>query len=219
MRHDLYGAIHKALRTRLFDLCVELDRSDFANPAEAWVALAAYRRTVSFLREHHQHEAKFVDSALVGRAPEVLAATHDQHEAAEAALAEMDEIAAAIETTPDGAIAHGSRLAGRYRRFLIEYLAHMQHEEVAMNEALWDHFSDEQLADIQRRLQSSIAPARFAEWLEILVPSMNLDERARMFAGMKLGAPPPAFAAAAAVAERVLGRAGWDAIRARGGIA
>jgi hypothetical protein len=44
MRHDLYGAIHKALRTRLFDLCVELDRSDFANPAEVRIDLVSCPR-------------------------------------------------------------------------------------------------------------------------------------------------------------------------------
>src|SRR2546423_126719 len=97
-RVDLYGTVHKALRTRLFDTSVELARVDFGAPAEVGVALAAYRRTTGLLRQHH---------------------------------------------------------------------------------------------------------------------AMNLDERAAMVGGIKMGAPPQAFRAAADVAMRVLGRSAWSAVCTR----
>jgi hypothetical protein len=65
------------------------------------------------------------------------------------------------------------------------------------------------------RLQASIPPPRFGEWMEIMLPAMNIDERTGMLAGMKANAPPPVFDAVSAVAARVLGTAAWDALRAR----
>jgi hypothetical protein len=56
MRPDLYAPIHKALRSTLFDLSVELGRCDFASRHDVDVALSAARRALGFLHEHHHHE-------------------------------------------------------------------------------------------------------------------------------------------------------------------
>jgi hypothetical protein len=66
---------------------------------------------------------------------------------------------------------------------------------------------------LRGRLQGSIPPARFGEWLEILLPALNHDERTGVLKGIKAAAPPPAFAAATAIASRVLGPAAWSAVR------
>lgn len=204
-RVDVYVTVHKGLRACLFDTSVELARCDFANRADLGVALDAYRRTVAFLREHHAHEDEHLEPSLKPLPPEILATVTQQHAAADAALAELDLLAAAP----------GPALLARYQRFLPEYLHHMQQEETVVMPALWAHYSDDELGAIRGRVQGAIPPARFADWMELMLPAMNLDERAGMLGGMKAHAPPPVFETAAAVAARVLGTAGWDAVRAR----
>ena len=220
MRLEPYGVFHKGLRTRLFDVCVELGRADFANPSETRIALDAWRQTVAFLRDHHGHEERFVEPMLRAIAPEVVAVNDAQHSDADGAMAELDRLADAVEgaSIEERAVA-ARRLIARFQQFLVAYLDHLRHEETAMVAAIWAHFSDEQIAALGTRIQGSISPARFAEWLAILLPALNLDERAEMLGAIQRSSPATAFATIGPVAVRVLGSAGWDAVRARARIA
>jgi hypothetical protein len=212
-RVDLYVTVHKGIRARLFDLCVELARCDFSQRAELDIALTAYRRTVAFLHEHHQHEDEHVSPAMAALSPEILATVQKQHGTADAALAELDVLAAACAGADPRAA--GGALLARYQQFLVDYLEHMQHEETVVLPAMWARYSDAELGAIRGRIQASIPPQRFAEWMEILLPAMNVDERAGMLGGMKAHAPAPVFEAVSSVAARVLGGASWEALRAR----
>jgi hypothetical protein len=206
MRVDVYSTVHKALRAKLYDLGLELGRCDLASPAEARIALEAYRRTMGFLREHHHNEEAFVDPLIAGAAPELVAENARQHEVILAELAGLDALAERRE---------GKALATAYNRFLARYLAHMDHEETELQEVIWDTLSDEEIGALHGRIQGSLPPGRFLEWVEIMVPAASLDERARLLGGVKRHAPPQAYEAVAAVAERVLGGAAWQAVRAR----
>lgn len=205
-RVDLYATVHKGLRARLFSTAVELARCDFASAADARAALDVYRRTVAFLREHHAHEDRHIEPVLAPLAATIHAAVTAQHAAADAALAELDVLADAGD---------GPALLARFQRFLVSYLEHMQEEETVVMPALWAHYGDAELAAVRGRVQGEIPPARFVEWMELMLPAINQDERAGMLGGMKAHAPPPVFAAASSVAARVLGTATWDALRAR----
>jgi hypothetical protein len=216
MRVDLFGTVHKGLRSKLFDTSVEIGRTDFGSPAETAVAVKAYRRTVGFLREHHAHESTFIEPVLHARAAALARTVRDEHEAIEAILDRMDAAFVEIESSSgDARFAIARRAVALYEDFLAAYLPHMRHEETAIQAALWEHCTDDELAALRGRLQGSIPPPRFAEWLEIMLPAMNLDERAGMLGGMKAGAPPPAFRAAVDVAKRVLGQSAWSALAAR----
>src|SRR5438045_1180657 len=159
-RVDLYGSVHKALRSRLFDLAVELDRCDFTRPPEVAIALAAFRRTVGFITEHHHHEDEFVEPALRQLAPELHLAVASHHASSEAALGALCDLETAAERALQADIrAAGARLSADYQRFLVDYLRHMNYEETEVNAALWRAFSDAELAAIRGRLQASIPPA------------------------------------------------------------
>lgn len=216
MRTDLYGTVHKALRSKLFDLSVELARCDPATPAEVRLVVSAYRRTMGFLRDHNQHEEAVSQPLLAARAPEIVASAHSQHEALDRALDDLDATVTELERAQgDERPGIVRRLISLYDDFLAAYLAHMRHEETVVQQAFWLHCSDDELHALRARIQASMSPARFGEWLEIMLPAMNLNERAGMLSGMKSGAPEPAFHAACAIAARVLGQSGWAAIRAR----
>jgi hypothetical protein len=86
---------------------------------------------------------------------------------------------------------------------------HMSCEETEVNETLWAHYTDDELADIRGRLQGSIPPPRFAEWFALMVPAMNLQERIGVLTGMKLNAPPPVFEAMSGVAKEAIGEEAW----------
>ena len=216
MRPELYAMVHKALRTRLFDLNVELARCDFADADQLKIARSTYQRTVGFLREHHEHEEKIAEPVFQERCPSLVEANRTQHEEIEAKLARLDGLIAELDAPQAAMRAEiGKRLVRGYDDFLAAYLAHMQHEETVIQKVLWEHFSDEELVGVQGRIQGSIPPARFAEWLEIILPAVNLDERATMLVSIKAKAPEPAFKMACEIAARVLGQTAFAAVRAR----
>ncbi len=210
MRAELFGMIHKALRSRLFDLSIELARCDFTDAAQARTARNAYERTVGFLREHHEHEESFVEPFLEKRAPSIVSANRAQHEAIDAKLARLDALIAEAKGAESA-----KRLVSAYDEFLAEYLVHMRHEEGTVQAALWEHFTDEEILGVQGRIQGSIPPPRFAEWLEIMLPALNLDERAMMLGGIRRKAPEPAFRMASEIAVRVLGQNAFAAVSRR----
>jgi hypothetical protein len=211
MRAEVYTNVHKGLRARLFDLAFELGRVNADDGSELKVALAAYRRTVGFLREHHAGEAAHAEPVLASRAPQVVAANEKQHQALDAAINEMDALAASVEAGGRAMQALGDR----YRAFLGSYLQHMDHEETVVQAAFWEHCTDQEIMAIHGRIQGALPPGRFSDWLEIMLPAMNLAERAGMLGGLKHHAPPPVFAVASEVAARVLGPAAWSAVRQR----
>src|SRR5262245_30242721 len=96
-RPELFGIVHKALRTRLYDLSVELARCNFANPSEAAIARDSYRRTIELVREHNMHEDEFVHPALATCAQHLVAVNEAQHATAEALLDELDGLVAALD--------------------------------------------------------------------------------------------------------------------------
>jgi hypothetical protein len=206
-RIDLYGPVHKALRARLFDLCVELDRCNFERQLEVSVALGVYRRTMAFVREHHRRGEQFIEPLLEG------CGHAKQRAGAETLLAELDGLMTALDRAEENRQALGARVCVAYRRFLIPLLDQMQREETEGNAVLWQRYSDGELLELRARLQSSIPAERFGEWLEIMLPALNLVERVRVLRGVEEDAPAPAFAAATAIASRVLGAAGWKAVR------
>ena len=213
MRVDLYGTVHKGLRARLFDLGVELDRCDFTKPLEVAVAMSAYRRTMGFVHEHHHHEDEFIEPVLQPCGGDIASSVAAQHSRMHTSLAELDALVAAIDRSPDDRRATGAVLCGRFRTFLAEYLQHMDYEETVVNAGLWATCSDPDLMALHGRLHASIPMPRFIEWLEILLPAINFDERTAMLRGLKAHAPTSMFEAVTSLASRVLGPAGWDAVR------
>src|SRR5262245_47338302 len=113
-RPDLFGIVHKALRTRLYDLSIELACCDFTNPAEVAIARDSYQRTIGLLHEHHEHEDTFVHPPLAERAPELVAVNRTQHARVDVLLGELDGLVASLDGVPSS----GARLCARYQHFL-----------------------------------------------------------------------------------------------------
>ena len=99
--------------------------------------------------------------------------------------------------------------------FLGDFLHHLHREETETNALLWQHFTDAELVKLQGDLLSSISPVRFAEWMQIMLPSMNTRERAFLVGGMKQAVPQPMFEGFTNLAEQVLGEQAWTAVQER----
>lgn len=218
-RVELFAPLHKVLRCMLADSARTLGNTDFVDDADTRSALAFVRERLAFLREHAGHEDTFIIPELRKRAPAVLEQMTSAHVEHEHDIAALETALAEIESA-SGLARVGRAVAayGQMNRFIAHYLLHLDHEETVIQGALWEHFTDEELVALRGRLQGSIPPPRFAEWLRHWLPVLHVTEIAGMLSGMKAAAPPEAFARIADLARSVLGEDRWSRVATRAGL-
>jgi hypothetical protein len=215
-RVDLYGIIHKALRSQLFETGIRVSRTNFADPAERSDTIAAYRRTMAFVNEHGGHEDSYVEPVLRRVSPALADDVSAQHGDIESLAAALDDQVAELEGSAGlEAVAAGARFDRAYCGFLAAYTAHMEVEEGPVNDAMWSAYSDDELVAVRTELQASIPPPRFAEWFAIMTSAMNHQERVGVLSGVKMGAPPDVFAGLSAVTRTSIGDEAWAAVEAQ----
>ena len=203
-RFDLYRNIHKGIRAMLFDLVQKSGRVDFRD-LTAVARLRAETKDIFELLEGHAHkEELFVMPLVRQHAPEVAKAFDDQHEDQEARLPGLLAALEMLDTSAPDAALRGHAFVVQLSRIAGELLTHMADEETKINAVLWAALTDDELADIEHRIVSSIPPemlSRVARWM---LPSMNTPERVAFFANVRATAPPPVFQFLRGLAKQVL---------------
>lgn len=218
-RVDLYGGVHKGIRATLAGTAALAARTDFGRAEEAGAAIAAVRRLLGFLDEHAQHEDEVLMPELARIAPELHADLQADHARTEGLQRELGQLLdRAVGAGESERVSLGARIHDRLWRLAAEHLRHMSREEAEASRALWAHFADDALHVLHARILGAIPPARFAEWGEIILPSLSLPERAAMVAGLAASLPPPVFHQITGPAREVLGPVAWSAVTATAAI-
>ncbi len=214
-RVDLYTAIHKSLRSVMYETGCLLERTNFADRAERAAALSSAKRTLAFFDEHLELENEFIAPHVKAAAEpdlaEELMGQHADHEELSEAMRELFEELEQAEGAE--VLGLGFELCKLFNVMVADQSEHMNLEERDANTALWEAKSDAELVQIRTTLQASIAPPRMAEWLAIMVPSLNHQELVGMLGGMKASAPPEVFDRMCSMAKPLLGER-WAPIEA-----
>ena len=208
-RHDVYGPIHKGLRSFMFDTLARLGRAD-ANAATSFSgAIGQTRALLGKLQEHLNHENLFLHPALEARSSGSAAATALEHADHEQAFAELERLLSSVERAfADGGGPNIESLAKQLYLslsfFVAENLAHMYREETETTELLWRHYSDDELRRIVGEIVASETPEGRALGLRWMLPSLTPQERLGLLAGARQGLPSSAFQGLMQLAEGVL---------------
>jgi Hemerythrin HHE cation binding domain len=190
-RVDLYGPIHKALRSMMADTLTRLGRVDTEDDDELAATLAQTDDLLEACRAHVAKENKFVHPAIEARRPGGSERIADEHEAHLEAIAALQAQVTALRALPGPGAA--ARLYAHLARFVAENLEHMHAEETRHNAALWAAYNDDELMAIHERILASIEPAEMASVLRWMVPALTPAERAAMLGGMQQQLPPEAM--------------------------
>jgi hypothetical protein len=202
---DLYRDIHKGIRAELFALtagAASLDPADVVGRA----SLAAHvHDTAWLLASHAEHEDHAVQPALEVHLPELFDRIEADHHRLERAFGEIDEMAAELSRTDlVDARFEVHRLHLAIARFTGTYLTHQDLEETTIMPALESAVGVEAVAGIHGQIIASIPPEDMARSLAVMLPAMNIDDRAEMLGGMQAHAPAEAFQGVWSVAGSVL---------------
>jgi len=98
------------------------------------------------------------------------------------------------------------------------YLAHQEFEERIVMPAVFDAIGVEGSVGIHRAIVASIPPPLMAKTLALMIPAMNVDDRAEMLGGMQASAPPEIFEGIWGLANSVLAPGDANAVARRIGL-
>ncbi len=213
-RYVIYQNIHKAIRHMMYSTAMALGSADFRDQKSTRESLEQLRGTITTLQEHAEHEETLIHPLLESRVPGITKPFEENHEDDERLFDRMRELASQIETVGDNdqKVALGNQLYGIFNTYIGDYLGHLDREEGELEQALWDHFTDQELVDIDHKLIDSIPPERMGVWVELIGNSWNASDLTTILAGMKQSAPPESFAGMLKMTEQATPPATWETI-------
>jgi hypothetical protein len=171
---------------------------------------------VDLLVDHAGHEDTHVLPLLEAHAPAVFDRISEDHADLDGRLARIAERAAAITEATLGE--HRARVHNLYldlASFTGAYLAHQEFEERIAMPALLDAVGVDGAVGVHQAIVSSIPPPAMARGLAVMIPAMNVDDRAELLGGMRHEAPPEVFGAVWGLTQSVLTVADFRALAAR----
>ena len=192
MHVDLFSAIHKAIRTLLFETGMKLQTANLMEPRERMQLIEDIERVVAMLHEHAVHEDEFIFPVIEQAAPgstQVAEAQHGEYDQKEqslvsvmAQLKEVKDVAMVVDLS--------RTLLHHYMDFVAFYLMHLNTEEQTCLPAS-RQVSAEELLKVRVRVQQDTAPQRYQEWLGFLFPSLSSEELLPLLRQAQVSAPKP----------------------------
>jgi hypothetical protein len=185
-RLDVYTAVHKMHRARLFSLTVEAGKADPADTVTMIRLAAAVDALAAELAAHTEHEDRFIHPLLRQKAPSLAARLDVAHVTLDARLGRLRQVASAA-AAPDAAPAPGpaadpNALYRALAAFTAAYLEHLAVEEGEALPALWDGCTDEELLGILASFRGSRSDAENLASLLAQLATLNPPEIERMVA-------------------------------------
>ncbi len=219
LRADLYTEVHKGLRRALTTLLNDAGRLDVTNPEAVRNFNEGLNFLTGLLAEHAKNEDTFVQPLLDPAETDLAANIETAHQEIASEISAMEEAYQQLaEADADQVLALGKSAYYHLAGFVGSYFVHMSTEELQVMPYLQWRMSDEELMDITAKLRGSIPPPRMGDYLKLMIPAMNIQERTAMFGGMKAFAPPEALEGASNIAAAVLDEGEWKDLRERAGL-
>ncbi len=213
---DLYRDVHKGIRSELFALTTTAGNVDPSDRIGRFAVADHVASMQELLEEHAAHEDAVIEPELQRHAPDLaerIAADHQLLESRFATIVELSQAAAGAGPFAQRQLMHALYL--ELSAFTSGYLAHQLVEERAVMPALEQALGLEAVIDMHQAIVSSIPPALMAKSLSVMLPAMNLDDRAEMLVGMRADAPAEAFAGVVNLARSVLDPTDFNALADR----
>jgi hemerythrin-like domain-containing protein len=219
-RVDLFTTVHKAIRALIYDLSMMLQTADFTDERTRNACLAALEHFLELLHEHAGYEDRTVFAATHRFEPETIDALEEEHHQIATHLDQVHKSIARVKAagTDVERIEAGAELNRSVNKFIAFYLSHLAHEEDTVLPATFKYFTDEELTGMRAEVRRTTTPARFAEWMRWMYPSVNINELTEMFQTLKAYAPPPFYEAMSQVAHMSLGELRWRDLELRAGL-
>jgi len=179
-RLDVYTAVHKMQRARLFALTVEAGKADPGDATLRANLAAAVAELIAELEAHAEHEDRFIHPMLRKYAPGVATRLDEEHVALDATMERLQAIADEYASGPS--MRDANALYRALASFTAAYLNHVAVEEAEALPALWADCTDDELMGILVSFKGSRTDIENLTALVAQLATLNPVERERMAA-------------------------------------
>lgn len=189
-RLDVYTAVHKMQRSRLFALTVAAGRADSTDTVTIAHLAGAVGALSDQLSDHAEHEDRFIHHLLRIKVPKLAAALDAAHVELNGRLDDLKRAA-----TTQAAVGQDTNALYRaLASFTATYLEHLAVEEGEALPAVWGYCSDEELLGIMTSFMASRSALENLTSLVAQLPSANPAEVAHL---VSVGIDPTEFSSLA----------------------
>lgn len=216
--HDMYREIHKGIRYAMFHTSMQAGSVDVGDADQVEDLLARCTDLIDILDLHHHHEDNFIKPILALIAPDLSATVEAQHGTVDEGIDQLRRLGRRLATASHltrGNVAH--RLYLDLTRFTAVYLDHQLFEETVVMPTLCASVPLADLEATHMTLLQSIPLDVLVDTMGVMLPAMNVGERADMLGGMSL-APAEVFAVIRRAAESILTTAQFAEVADRIGL-
>lgn len=215
-RFDVYGAVHKGIRSLMTELMFELGKTNVNNASELTTLGEKLRYLWDILKVHAQGEEEFIfphlkkeDKAFHMK----LKRAHEKFEEDAGNFREDFKELLGIDVGDAGIQEKITKFTKRYNTFVSEYFSHMQDEELQANPILWKLLDDKGLMEILSNM-SQIPTAELREYLlPYLMRATNPAERVGVLMGMKMSMSESVFNRTLDIVKESLEESDWQKLK------
>jgi hypothetical protein len=220
VEHDTYRNVHKGLRAELFDVTLQAGTLDPADRMGREALCTHVGSVMDLLVAHAEHEDGHVQPVLERHLPKLAARISFDHVTLDRRIVGLRALGyAAVDTAGAEQRQALHRLYLELASFTGAYLEHQDVEERHVMPALEAAVGFDQVLAIEQAIVASIPPDKMATSLAVMLPAMNIDDRAELLGGIQAGAPAEAFAGIWSLAGSLLAATDHRALGMRLGIA
>jgi len=194
-RFNSFLFVHKGLRAMLYDASLALQQTDFSMSAEAEKALTKVDNVLFVFDRHAHHEDSFVIPMIEKFEPELADSFEKEHVEDRRLGNNLKNLLAIFENAllPEEKTICGSAIIKSFTEFLVFNLQHMAKEEHLLNQALWKHYTDEQIMEMNNKLVASIPPAEMQTVARWMLRGVSTTDAIHWLKSVKHSAPAFVF--------------------------
>lgn len=205
-RHNSFNQIHKGLRAQLYETALKIQQTDMSQ-AEAAAPVIEQIEEVLFLFESHAHgEDHYFNEPLEKTNPEVATLFEKEHVEDHRLANVLNSMIVSYKeaATPQARAEKGRHLFYAFNEFIAFNLYHMNKEEIELNAALWERYTDQEIKSIEQTLVQSIPPPKMMKYAKWMIRGINNSELIHWLDEVRRFAPPPVFEMLISIAKTEL---------------
>ena len=225
-KEDLFTPVHKSVRSMIYDVGRELQKTDFADHGatdkicsklEFDFRTASSSCMLCYLSSHARDETRYVFSVMQKYEPDMVQMLLREHEEIERKLGDLTKMSAELKALEnlEERILKGDELNRAVNDFFAYYITHMNKEEATILPATQKYLTDQEMMKIRANIVQALPPDRAPVQLSWFVRSNTINELTGVLKGMKATMPPPAFEGVMKITEQNVSKDDWEQIRAR----
>lgn len=217
LRFNIFNQIHKGLRALLYDTALAIQHTEFLQAEQARHAFDKVEKTLWLFDSHAHTEDELLFPLLQTFAPDIVMDFEQQHqrdhELSESLRLIIHSYAFVADDTEK--LQCGILLQQAFDEFTAFNLQHMNREETIINEALWQHYADQDIAAIEKTIVASLPPDKAEFSGKWIMRGLNSTEIITWLKKVQAMAPDFVFNGLCAIGARELPAERWTAIRER----